>query len=61
MNEHAVLVPNPPICERAVKERKAEQLAIVLTYDSSEMVVELVSKANLDDPPGINLQPAACF
>ena len=54
--EAGQLVTEPGVCQEAVSARRAEQLAIALTYENAEVTVELVNKANLNDPPGNFLQ-----
>ncbi len=50
--ETGLLVAAPAVCQQAVGARRAEQLAIALTYENAEVTVELVDQANLSDPPG---------
>lgn len=57
--EAGSLVTMPAVCQQAVKERRAEQLAIALTYNNAEVAVELVDKANLHDPPGDHAETLA--
>ena len=53
-NQGAVLITNPGICHQTISKREAERLAVALTYQDAEIAVELVTRANLNDPPGTN-------
>lgn len=55
--EIGLLVTAPEVCQEAVRLRRAEQLAVALTYENAEVTVELVDKANLQDPPGTFSRP----
>ena len=54
-SENAVLVTRPAVCAKAVQEFRAERLSVALTYQDAEIAVEMVNKANLNDPPGVLL------
>lgn len=50
--ETGFLVSTPEVCGQAVEDRKMRTLSVALDYTDAEIMVELVHKDNLQDPPG---------
>lgn len=49
-HETSRLIPDPPVCAEALDIRQALELAVALDYDEADIVVEIVSKAALQEP-----------
>jgi len=49
--EEVLLVTLPPVCQAALQERAALELAVALEYSDAEIMVELVEKENVQDAP----------